>query len=64
MNGKKGTKRIIAMLLALTMIFGLLPVNAFAAEADAALIQSLNKAKTYINNITINFICRAGAFNV
>ena len=54
MNGIKGTKRIIAMLLVLTMIFGLLPFQAFAAEADATLTASLNKAKTYIDGITIN----------
>ena len=50
----KFTKRILSLLLAVFMAVNMLPLHAHAAEADATLTASLNKAKTYIDGITIN----------
>ena len=46
--------RLCAGVLALVMVFCMLPVSAFAATADATLTASLAEAKSYIDGITIN----------
>ena len=50
----KLSKRILAFVLALMMVIGIVPVNAFAAQADATLTASQTKAKAYNDGITIN----------
>ncbi len=50
----KKMKRSLAALLAVIMIVALMPVSAIAAETDDALQASLDKAKSYIDGITIN----------
>jgi unsaturated rhamnogalacturonyl hydrolase len=38
------------------MVFGLLPMNAFAATADETLAEALTEARTYIDNITVSSV--------
>ena len=47
-------KRVVSLVLCLVMVFGLLPMSAFAATADETLAASLTEAQTYIDNITVN----------
>ena len=47
-------KRAISLVLCLVMVFGLLPMNAFAATADETLAAALTEARTYIDNITVS----------
>ncbi len=54
MKSTNPMKRILSALLVFVMVLTLVPVHAHAAEASDALIASLEKAKTYTDNITIN----------
>ena len=47
-------KRVVSLMLCFVMVFGLLPMSAFAATADETLAASLAEAQTYIDNITVN----------
>ena len=50
----KQIKRMLSLLLAFVMLVGMIPTHVHAAEADATLTASLQKAKNYIDGITIN----------
>lgn len=50
----KQIKRMLSLLLAFVMLIGMIPTHVHAAEADATLTASLQKAKSYIDGITIN----------
>lgn len=47
-------RRFLASMLAIMMTVMIIPVNAFAEEADETLQTSLAEAKSYIDGITIN----------
>lgn len=47
-------KRAVSLILCFVMVFGLLPMHAFAATADDSLTAALTEARAYINGITVN----------
>jgi len=54
MKSTSSMKRLLSALLALMMVLTLMPMHAHAATVDSNLEAALQKAKTYIDGITIN----------